>query len=173
MPDEIPEKIDTSECILPPDPLLAEALGRYSVERDPHREQDIAAYVESQAKDESVKYVERVKEEVVLGEKYEIWDVTTDKNRWWVITNLTNLYSQRHFPSLDYTLSFHVGLMMRLRSRRDGAQAEEPSPFDEVFRRQQQATDRLDEAVEAEDYQAVGVYLRECLLALVGSLRRR
>ena len=35
---------------------------------------------------------EKVKQEVVLGEMYEIWDVITDKNRWWVITNLTNLY---------------------------------------------------------------------------------
>jgi hypothetical protein len=66
MADDPPEKIDTSECVIPPGPLPAEALGRYSVERDPHREQDIAAY-ESQAKDESVKHVERVKEEVVLG----------------------------------------------------------------------------------------------------------
>src|SRR5436309_8457802 len=159
MPDEIPEKIDTSECILPPDPLLAEALGRYSVERDPHREQDIAAYVESQAKDESVKYVERVKEEVVLGEKYEIWDVTTDKDRWWVITNPTNLYSQRHFPSLDYTLSFHVGLMMRVRS--GGSGEPQPSPFDQVLRRQAQASDLLDRGIEAVDFQAVGMQLRE------------
>lgn len=55
------------------------------------REQDIGQYVESQARDESIKHVERIKEEVILGEKYEIWDVTTDKDRWWVITNLTNL----------------------------------------------------------------------------------
>jgi hypothetical protein len=34
----------------------------------------------------------------------------TDEGRWWVITNLTNLYSQTHFPSLDYTLSFHIEL---------------------------------------------------------------
>jgi hypothetical protein len=173
MAEDTPEKADTSECVIPPGPLPAEALGRYSVERDPHREQDIAAYVESQAKDESVKHVERVKEEIVLGEKYEIWDVTTDKDRWWVITNLTNLYSQRHFPSLDYTLSFHVGLMMRLRSRPEGARSDDPSPFDDVFRRQEQAKDRLDVAVEAEDYQAIGVHLRECLLSLVGALRRR
>ena len=173
MSDDNPEKLGTSDCVIPPGPLPAEALGRYSVERDPHREQDIAAYVEIEAPDESVKHVERVKEEVVLGARYEIWDVTTDKDRWWVITNLTNLYSQRHFPSLDYTLSFHVGLMMRLRSRPEGAHSDEPSPFDDVFRRQEQAKDRLDTAVEAEDYQSVGVHLRECLLSLVAALRRR
>ncbi len=173
MTDDRPDKADTSDCVVPAGPLPAEALGRYSVERDPHREKDIAEYVESQARDESVKHVERVKEEVVLGDSYEIWDVTTDRDRWWVITNLTNLYSQRHFPSLDYTLSFHVGLMMRLRSRPEGARSDDPSPFDDVFRRQEHAKDRFDRAVEAEDYQAVGVHLRECLLSLVAALRQR
>lgn len=62
---------------------------------------------------------------------------------------------------------------MRLRSRPNGARSDEPSPFDDVFRRQEQAKDRFDRAVEAEDYQAVGVYLRECLLSLVAALRRR
>jgi DNA-dependent RNA polymerase auxiliary subunit epsilon len=30
--------------------------------------------------------------------------------------NPSHLYSQQHFPSLDYTLSFHVRLMARVRS---------------------------------------------------------
>lgn len=167
------ENAENSDCVVPSQAVPADELARYSVERDPHSEKDIAEYVESQATDESVTHVERVKEEVVLGELYEIWDVTTDKNRWWVLTNLTNLYSQRLFPSLDYTLSFHIGLMMRLRSRPDGARSDEPSPFDDVFRRQEQAKERFDIAVEAEDYQAVGMHLRECLISLIGALRRR
>ena len=114
-----------------------------------------------------------MKEEVVIGDLYEIWDVVTDKNRWWVVTNPTNLYSQKHFPSLDYTLSFHIGLMMRVRSRPEGARSDDPSPFDEVFRRQEQAKNRFDTAVEAEDYQVVGMQLRECLISLVAALRRR
>ena len=118
--------------------MPAEEVGRYSVERDPAAEQDITNYVHGQARDETVQHVERVKTEYVMGEPHEIWDVTTDKNRWWVITNLTNLYLQKHFPSLDYTLSFHVGLMMRLRSRPEGADSSEPDPFDEVLRRQEQ-----------------------------------
>lgn len=108
-----------------------------------------------------------------MGDRFEIWDVTTDKNRWWVITNLTNLYSQKHFPSLDYTFSFHVGLMMRLRSRPEGADSSDPQPFDEVFRRQEQAKVRYDRAIEAEDYQSVGMQLRECLLSLISVMRRR
>src|SRR6266545_4717528 len=132
-------------------PVPASELPRYRVNRDFHLEQDIASYVESQAPDEIIQNVEKVKQEVVLGDIYEMWDVITDKNRWWVITNLTNLYSQKHFPSLDYTLSFHIGLMMRLRSRPDSATVEEQTPFDEVFRRQEQAKHSLDNAVKPED----------------------
>jgi hypothetical protein len=168
--DEIPEGPD---CVVPAHPIPVEELGRYSIERDPHREKDIADYVEIEARGETVKHVEKVKEEVIIGEQFEVWDVTTDKDRWWVITNLTNLYSQRHFPSLDYTLSFHIGLMMRLRNRPEGARSDDPSPLDDVFRRQEQAKERFDAAVEAEDYQGVGLHLRECLISLVGTLRRR
>jgi hypothetical protein len=166
-------KLD-SDCTLPPDhPLPPDQLGRYSPARDFYAEKDIADYLLTQARDETVQNVERVKTEYVMGAPYEIWDVTTDKDRWWVITNPTNLYSQRHFPSLDYTLSFHVGLMMRVASRSERAGEPEPSPFDEVFRRQNQASDLLERAVEAVDFQAVGMQLRECLISLVAAVRRR
>jgi len=160
-------------CVIHTHPVPPEELGRYSVERDQHSERDIANYVEGQAPDETIQHVERIKKEVVVGDIYEVWDVKTDKDRWWVITNLTNLYSQKHFPSLDYTLSFHVGLMMRLRSRSEGADASDPSPFDEVLRRMDQAKHRHDTAVEAEYFQSVGMLLRESLISLIGALRRR
>jgi hypothetical protein len=128
---------DTDDCIIA-HPIPPAEVGRYSVIRDPDAEQDIANYVHGQAADETVQHVEKVKTEYIMGDAYEIWDVTTDKDRWWVITNLTNLYSQKHFPSLDYTLSFHIGLMMRLRSREGGSYGES-DPFDEVMRRQEQA----------------------------------
>jgi len=94
-------------------PIPAGELSRYSVYGDPHAEQDIRNYVEGQAR-EAVHHVERVKQEVVLGRLYEIWDVTSETGRWWVVTNLTNLYSQKHFPSLDYTLSFQQAEMFLL-----------------------------------------------------------
>ena len=162
----------TTDCVVHDHPVPASELGRYSVDRDPHSEQDIANYVEGQARDEIVHHVERVKREVVLGDIYDIWDVTTDEDRWWVITNLTNLYSQKYFPSLDYTISFHIGLMARLRSRSNRIDPEEPTPFDEVIRRADQAEERHDAAVEVEDYQAVGMLLRESLISLVQALRR-
>lgn len=161
------------ECVVHTHPVPPSELGHYSIDADPHSEMDIASYVMGQAQDENIEHVEKIKTEVVLGDKYEIWDVTTDKDRWWVITNLTNLYSQKHFPSLDYTLSFHIGLMMRLRHRSARVDSSDPSPFDEVLRRVEQAEIKHDNAVEPEDYQAVGMHLRESLISLVGALRRR
>lgn len=164
---------DDDECVVHTHPVPPCELGRYSVDNDPHSERDIAGYVEGQARDEKIQHVERIKREIVMGDVYDIWDVATDKDRWWVITNLTNLYSQKHFPSLDYTLSFHIGLMMRLKSRTNGVDGSDPSPFDEVLRRAEQAESRHESAVEVEDYQAVGMLLRESLISLVSALRRR
>lgn len=173
MPSPEPEDQSSDDCVIHDHPVPPEEVRRYSTDRDPDAEQDIANYVHGQAQDEVVKHVEKIKSEYIMGEEYEIWDVTTDVNRWWVITNSTNLYSQKHFPSLDYTLSFHVGLMMRLYSRSEGADSSDPHPFDEVFRRRQQATERHERAVEVEDYQAVGMQLRECLLSLISAMQRR
>ena len=167
------ENLPADECVFHDHPVPAEELSRYSIERDIHSERDIANYVEGQAPDEVIHHVELIKREIVVGEVYEIWDVTTDKDRWWVITNLTNLYSQKHFPSLDYTLSFLIGLMMRLKSRSGRVDADDPSPFDEVLRRMDQAQSKHDGAVEAEEYQSVGMLLRESLISLIAALRRR
>lgn len=161
------------ECVVLSHPIPAEELARYSVDSDIHSERDIARYVEVEAQDENVQHVEKIKQEIVLGEIYEIWDVTTDKDRWWVISNMTNLYSQRNFPSLDYTLSFHIGLMMRLQSRSNRVDGSNPSPFDEVIRRGEQASYRHDSAIEVEDYQTVGMLLRESLISLITAIRRR
>jgi hypothetical protein len=166
-----PQTVD--ECVVHDHPIPPELLGRYSPDRDPDSEQDIARYVEIEADDEAVQHVELIKTEYVLGDAYEVWDVTTDKGRWWVVSNPTNLYSQRHFPSLDYTLSFHVGLMARVRSRREGPDSLQPDPFDEVLRRQNQAQERFERAIEAVDFQAVGMQLRECLISLIAVMQRR
>lgn len=160
------------DCIVPFLPVPAGELGRYSAESDPHSESDIADYVNSQTLDQTVLHVEKIKEAIVLDEAYAMWDVTTDKDRWWVLTNLTNLYSQRHFPSLDYTLSFHIGFMARLRSRSDQVDRTDPTPFDEVCRRIDQAEYRLERAVEPDEFQAVGMHLRESLISLIYATRR-
>ena len=174
MSDERGTEAVEGDCTVPPDhPVPADQLGRYSPKRDYNAERDIADYVEGQARDETVQHVERVTVEYVMATPYEVWDVTTDQDRYWVITNGTNLYSQRHFPSMDYTLSFHVGLMMRMRSGEEKLGADFSTPFDEVLRRLDQAEEGLERAVEAVDFQTVGMHLRESMISLMAAARRR
>jgi hypothetical protein len=63
--------------------------------------------------------------------------------------------------------------MTRVMSRSAKEGEGEATPFDEVIRRQVQAADRLEKAIEAVDFQAVGMQLRESLISLVGAARRR
>ena len=58
------------ECVVHDHPVPPEEVGRYSVERDPAAEQDIARYVKIEASDETVQHVERVKTEYVMGDPY-------------------------------------------------------------------------------------------------------
>jgi hypothetical protein len=60
------------DCVIPGHPVPARELSQYSVDNDPPSENDIANYVHGQARDETVQHVERIKQEVVLGDKYEI-----------------------------------------------------------------------------------------------------
>ncbi len=104
-----------------------EALNQFKFDAGNEHEADgIAKYVEWQCqKDaERVTYLEKLRTENVFGADYDCWNVRTDKERYWVITHPTNLYSQELFPSLDYTLSFHIGLMARVQSQRKGANEE-------------------------------------------------
>lgn len=60
-------------------------------------------------------------------------------------------------PSLDYTLSFHIGLMARVAARRElsGSEAERELLL-VTSRKLLQAGEALDEADEAEEFQSVG-----------------
>jgi hypothetical protein len=121
--------------------------------------------------EESVLHTEKVASERVFGREYDVWDVHTDKERWWVITSPTNLYSQALMPSLDYTLSFHIGLMARVAARREPEGSEAEQEFLVVANRKLvQASEAFERADEAEEFQAVGMRCRECLLALVREL---
>lgn len=161
------------EHTFPPSQLIpSEELGRYTLGHDPHDEAEIADYVNGQCRgDEIVQYVERIKTEYVAGERYDAWDVHTDKQRWWVLTNLTNLYTQSQFPSLDFTLSFHIGLMHRIQARQEREHGAELNPFREVYRRLEEAADLIEKAIEAEEFQSVAMRLRECLISLTSVMR--
>ncbi len=125
--------------------------------------------MESQAPDEEVVRLEKVASETALGQRYDVWDVHTSKHRWWVVTNPTNLYSQTELPSMDHALSFHLGLRLRIveRQRKDPPGEEERARLAGAWRRFGQAVDGLNAADEAEEFQAVGMRCRECLLAFV------
>jgi hypothetical protein len=160
-----------SECTIPP-AIPDVALPDLILNRDLDAETAIRRYVEHEGKEE-VTHAERVTTEYALGRKYEAWDVRTTKGRWWVITSPTNLYSQELFPSLDYTISFHVGVTARVMSRsRSGVEPMEELLLAGAWRKWQQAGEVLDEAEEAEDFQSVGMRCRDSLITMVKTLAR-
>jgi hypothetical protein len=161
----------TSECLIPPALPQAE-LHKLLFKQSDKETQEIKEYVEWQSRgEETVLHAEKVASERVFGRDYDVWDVHTDKERWWVITSPTNLYSQALMPSLDYTLSFHIGLMARVAAQRTPEGSEAEQEFLVVTNRKMvQASEAFDQADEAEEFQAVGMRCRECLLALVREL---
>src|SRR6266851_6021525 len=129
----------------------------------------VKAYMASQAPDLNVAFLQKMHVENVLGHRHEVWDVHCDnKERWWVITNPTNLYSQEQFPNMDLALTFHVGLCLRIpRSERQKLSEIPAEPFAECLRYLQEASEAVAQAQEVADYQSIGVRCREALLAFV------
>jgi hypothetical protein len=130
----------------------------------------IRTYAEEQAQ-EAVVHLEKVASEMVGPVRHDIWDVHCSDSRWWVVTNPTNLYSQADFKSRDVVLTFHVGLMLRVEYQQERRVPLAPGPallLPGSWRRWEQAFEAYDSGDEAENFQAVGVRLRECLLAFVG-----
>lgn len=134
-----------------------------------HEQRRVREYVESQLHDDEdeVTLVQKVGQERVVGTVYSMYDVHTLKGRWWVITEPTNLYDQSEWPSVDYVLSFHLGLGLRIHERSRVEVDEEEREFAEgAWRRYTQAVEAMHAASDAEDFQAVGVKCREALLAI-------
>jgi hypothetical protein len=128
----------------------------------------VRGYMASQAPDLTVEFAQKVYSEAVLEHRHDIWDVHTNVDRWWVITNPTNLYSQAQFPNMDLALTFHVGLCIRIpRSEKDKPTDLPVEPFLKCFRYVSEASNALAQAQEVADYQAIGVRCREALLAFV------
>lgn len=142
--------------------------------RASQREKDeIRAYVEREAH-EDVVHVEKAASELVGPVRHDIWDVHSATARWWVITNPTNLYTQADFKSRDTALTFHIGLTLRVSYLEARAVPVAPDQADLLpgsWRRWQQAFEAYDSGDEAENFQAVGVRLRECLVSFVGETR--
>jgi hypothetical protein len=144
-----------------------------AVESPKREAEDVRAYFEGgwsggRVEAPSVQHLEKVASEHVWGRRHDVWDVHSTNGRWWVVTNPMNLYTQDDFKSMDVVLTFHVGLMARVAARREPqAGDEEHGRLAATWRQWQQAVGALDQAVEAEEFQAVGMRLREALLTFV------
>lgn len=155
---------------IPPKPVPLEILAGVVPNQKEHEERAIREYVEAEAREENVVHLELVKTEAIYDRKIEAWEVWTESDRYWVITNPTNLYSQSHFESLDYTISFHLGVTLRMSARQHRELKrgkDSKSSFASAWRRLSQAVDSFELADEAEDFQAIGMRCRECLLDFV------
>ena len=131
--------------------------------------EEVREYFEWQAPDLEVTFMQKVYSEAVLNTRHEVWDIHTNKDRWWVITGGTNLYSQEQFPSMDLALTFHIGLILRI--PRTAEQQEDDLrilPFGPVFEKIEEAGTAVTQAHNLAGYQAVGVRCREALLELIG-----
>jgi hypothetical protein len=138
----------------------------------------VEKYIESQC---DCKVVSSKPEQVIsdLGFEVTVWNVKTDRaGSWWVATSDTlpmHFYpqDQAYFFSTDEVFSFHIGLMLRLMNDETNAAK---GIIDEIAfgteininirRKLQLAAEKLLQAVEIEEIQAIGVVCRETLLAL-------
>jgi hypothetical protein len=136
----------------------------------PEEKQAVIDYMNWQAPDLTVEFLQKVYVENVLSHQHAVWDVHTNVDRWWVITNPTNLYSQEQFPNMDLAVTFHVGLCLRV-PRADKTKLSDLSiePLAACFRHMSEASDALMGADEVGDFQAIGVRCREALLAFTGT----
>lgn len=116
----------------------------------------------------TIKHVEKVAAENIAGNYYEVWNCVTSQGKWWVVTPMMNLYTQRDFRSADVVLTFHVGFTARIISRDEVPIISDlVDETQEVWRKWEDAAEQLLHAQEAEDFQAIGMRLRESIVALL------
>jgi hypothetical protein len=114
-----------------------------------------------------------------LGVDVTIWNVKTNDGSWWVASSDSlpmNLYPQdkAYYFSTDEVFSFHFGLMLRLLND-DSSRAESiiddiakgVELMSQVRRKLDLTAEKLLQAVELEEIQAIGVMCRETLLTLM------
>jgi hypothetical protein len=155
------------ECTIP-SPVPNSFVDQIVFNQPVHQADEIREYVYCRTEGENVTHLEKLATEHIFDRQIEGWDVRTDKGRYWLVTSPMNLYSQELFPSLDYTITFHVGLSLRMtaiEARR--STAEQRDRVGAAWRKWEQAADALGLANEAEDFQVVGMRCRESLIAMV------
>lgn len=144
------------------------------MESPKHQKRHVTEYVEIEARGEKVRRAEKVSTERNSMGSHDVWDVETNKDRYWVITDPTNLYSQSDFKSMDYALSFHIGLMTRMSARQhSNASDEDIWKAQKTWRQLEQTHEAFEKADEAEDYQAIGARCRETLITFCCEIAAR
>lgn len=114
---------------------------------------EIRGYFEREAPDLEVTFMQKVYSETVLNTVHDVWDIHTNKDRWWVITDLTNLYSQEQFPNMDLALTFHIGLMLRIPRTADRRTDDlRFIPFDSAFDKIEEAGTAVTQAHDVAGY---------------------
>jgi hypothetical protein len=125
-------------------------------------------YMKSQAPDLTVELVQKVYSENVLNIRHDVWDVHTNVDRWWVISEPMNLYAQAQFPNMDLALSFHIGVCVRIPRGEHQKLSDIPAePFVACVRGLQEIGEAVRHAEELADFQAIGVRCREALLSFI------
>jgi hypothetical protein len=132
--------------------------------------ENVRKYFEWQAPDLEVTFMQKVYSEAVLNTRHDVWDIHTNKDRWWVITGGTNLYSQEQFPNMDLALTFHIGLILRVPHGEEHQEEDDLRilPFGPVFEKIEEAGTAVTQAHNLAGYQTVGLRCREALLELIG-----
>jgi hypothetical protein len=132
---------------------------------------EVFAYFEHQFDDDPVVHLEKVAVERVGPNVFDIWDVHCAESRWWAVSPALNMYSQEDFKSRDVVLTFHIGMMARVFARKEIPITESgASLLPNTWRLWEQAVEGMVTSREAEDFQAVGVRLRECMVTFAGEI---
>ena len=137
----------------------------------PIEREEVRAYFQAQMEDDPVIHLEKVAVERVGANVHDIWDVHCENSRWWAASCPLNYYSQEDFTSRDVVLTFHIGLMARVMTRRQVPITEDASSLlPNAWRLWEQAVETMTTGREAEDFQSVGVRLRECLVTYASEI---
>lgn len=139
-----------------------------------HKDKKIKDYLKSQGINKVI-YLQPEQNFDNDGDKIIVWNVKTNKGAWWVVeSDITpmNLYTQEAFYfSADEAYSFHLGIVQRLDEnyRKNFKHVIDEIPLDidrikSIKRRLSVAAQELNNAIEAEDFQSIGLVCRECLL---------
>jgi hypothetical protein len=130
----------------------------------------VREYFEWQAPNLEITFMQKVYSESVVSTRHDVWDIHTKKDRWWVITNPTNLYSQEQFPNMDLVVTFHIGLCIRIpRTQQQLVDDRRVVPFGTAFGKLDEAIGALSQAHNLAGDQGIGARARETLLELIAA----